>query len=120
MALNSRRGDALRQSLFWLVLVGTFVAAIWPQPIPLPGNPSDKVMHILAFLVLAGLAAFAFPRVLETRLLAALSAYGALIEATQAIPALNRQTEFLDWVADTCAAALVLAILSLIRRKWRE
>jgi hypothetical protein len=43
------------------------------------------------------------------RLLGILSAFGAIIEVLQAIPALNRDSDPVDWLADTVAAALVLA-----------
>lgn len=49
------------------------------------------------------------------RLLASLSAYGALIEVLQAIPALNRDSDPVDWGADTLAAAIVLAAVW----RWR-
>jgi hypothetical protein len=42
--------------------------------------------------------------------------FGAVIEMVQAIPGLNRDSELVDWVADTCAAAVVLAAA----RWWRS
>ena len=50
------------------------------------------------------------------RLLGGLSAFGAIIEVLQAIPALNRDSDPVDWLADTIAAALVLAAV----RWWRS
>ncbi len=93
-----------------------FVMAILPKPVALPGDPSDKVQHIVAFLVLAALASLAYPRVHKLKLGVGLSIYGALIEFTQMIPALNRDAELLDWIADTVAAAVVLALAALVRR----
>ncbi len=101
---------------FWAAMLFGFVMAILPKPVALPGNPSDKVQHILAFLVLAALASLAYPRVHKLKVGIGLSAYGALIEFAQMIPALNRDAELLDWIADTVAAAIVLAIAALIRR----
>jgi hypothetical protein len=49
------------------------------------------------------------------RLLGILSAFGAIIEVLQAIPALNRDSDPIDWLADTAAAALVLAGV-----RWRR
>ncbi len=45
-----------------------------------------------------------------------LSLFGALIEVVQAIPALHRDSDVLDWLADTVAVVVVL----LIVRWWRR
>lgn len=111
---------ALRRALpaiFWTALVVTFAVAVMPQPIRVPGDPSDKVLHILAFLMLATLAVAAFPKANLLKMGIGLSAYGALIEMVQAIPALNRHPELLDWAADTAAAAIVLAAAWLVRKR---
>ncbi len=101
---------------FWVALVFAFVMALPPQPPHLPGNPSDKVQHILAFATLAALVSIAYRSVALLRLLAYLSAFGALIEVFQAFPALNRDSDPIDWIADTFAAALVLAAVHC----WRS
>jgi len=102
---------------FWAAMLVTFALALMPQPPELPGAPSDKVQHILAFTVLALLARVAYPRTPLLRLLAGLSAYGALIELGQMIPALHRYAEMGDWVADTVAAAATLLVVDLWRRR---
>src|SRR3712207_3959914 len=94
-----------------------FVMALLPKPVALPGNPSDKIQHILAFLVLAALASLAYPRANPLKVGIGLSAYGALIEFAQMIPALNRDAELLDWLADTIAAAIVLILFAVLRRR---
>jgi VanZ family protein len=101
---------------FWAALLIGFVVALWPKPVALPGNPSDKVQHILAFLGFAALGTLAFPRASLLKMGVALSAYGALIEFAQMIPALKRDGDVLDWIADTVAAASVLAVAGLVRR----
>jgi hypothetical protein len=53
------------------------------------------------------------------RLLLGLSLFGAFIEVVQAIPALHRDTDIWDWVADTAAVAAVLALVWLWRRAAR-
>ncbi len=103
--------------VFWAGMIFGFVMAILPKPVALPGNPSDKVQHILAFLVLATLAALAYPRAHLLKIGVGLCAYGALIEFAQMIPALNRDAELLDWVADTVAAAVVLTLFAIARRR---
>ncbi len=101
---------------FWAALVIGFVIATLPKPIALPGQPSDKIQHILAFLTFAALGALAYPRAGVLKMGLGLSAYGALIEVAQMIPALRRHAELLDWVADTVAAFLVLILFALARR----
>ncbi len=105
---------------FWAAMLFGFVMALLPQPVALPGDPSDKVQHIVAFLVLAALASLAYPRARPLKLGLGLSAYGALIEFAQMIPILNRDAELLDWIADTAAAAVVLMLASLLRRRFAE
>ena len=103
--------------LFWAALIFAFVMAVLPHPPRLPGEPSDKVQHILAFTTLALLGRIAFPKLADWRLLAGLSLYGALIEIVQLIPALNRDGDIIDWFADTAAVAVVLVALRLARRR---
>jgi len=102
---------------FWAAALFAFVMASLPKPPQLPGEPSDKVQHILAFAVLAGLAAAAYPRISLLKIGLGLSAFGALIELVQMIPILHRDADAIDWIADTAAAALVLMLVPLIRRK---
>jgi hypothetical protein len=103
------------RAILWIALGFTLVMALLPQPPALPGEPPDKILHILAFLVLAGLALVAYPTVPRVRLAVALSALGALIEVLQMIPALNRDAQWLDWVADTGAVLLVFVAAALLR-----
>jgi VanZ family protein len=101
------------RTAFWLALVFAFLMAVVPHPPRLPGDPSDKVQHIVAFLVLAGLGHLAYPKARKRRLLVGLMAFGALIELAQSIPGLNRDADPLDWVADTAAALTVFVIVAL-------
>jgi hypothetical protein len=41
-----------------------------------------------------------------------------LIEVLQSIPALHRDCDIMDWVADTGAILVALALVALIRRLW--
>jgi VanZ family protein len=102
---------------FWATVAFSFVMAVIPQPPEVPGEPNDKVQHMAAFATLALLGAFAYPRLALLRLLVGLSMFGALIELTQAIPALRRDAELLDWVADTFAAGVVLLIVHALRSR---
>lgn len=111
-----KRLGSLLQFSFWAAVLLAFVMAALPQP-PLPGEPPDKLLHIVAFATLALLGSLAYPRIPLLKLALALSVFGAVIEAVQAIPALNRDSEFLDWIADTAAAAVVLFLVFLWRRR---
>ena len=91
------------------------------NPPELPGEPNDKIQHILAFATLGFLAGWAYARTSSWRLFAGLSLYGALIEAVQAIPPLNRDSDIKDWIADTVACGLVLLMVAWFRsRQSRE
>jgi VanZ family protein len=101
---------------FWTVLAATFVVAIWPAPLRLPGEPSDKMQHILAFASLAALAIAAYRAASPLSIVAGLALFGALIELTQAIPALNRDADLLDWIADVAAVSAVVVVAAGWRR----
>lgn len=105
---------------FWAALIFAGVMALLPQPPQLPAIPSDKVQHIIAFATLAGLAAAAYPSSSLMRLLATLSVYGALIEILQAIPTLHRDSDPVDWAADTVASALVLGAVWWWRKRQAD
>jgi VanZ family protein len=102
---------------FWIALAFAIVMALLPQPPHMPGDPSDKVMHILAFAVLSGLGAAAYPMARLLWLGVKLSAVGALIEFAQMIPALHRDAQLSDWIADTGAIVIVLILASLVRAR---
>ena len=107
----------LALAAFWAALAFAVVMALLPHPPATPLQHQDKVQHMLAFATLAALAAPAFPRASLPRIGERLSFLGALIEVAQAIPALHRDCDIRDWVADTLAAAAVLAIVALVRRR---
>ena len=107
------RGLVLLRLLFWAAALFAFVMAVLPHPPHVPAN--DKVQHMAAFATLGLLGSFAYPRLSTLRLLIGLSLFGALIEVVQAIPALHRDSDPLDWLADTIACAIVLLAI----RWWR-
>jgi hypothetical protein len=109
-------GPQLPRLAFWSAAVFAFVMATLPRPPQLPGAPSDKVQHISAFLVLASLAAWAYPRTPLLKILAGLCLLGAAIEIVQLVPGLGRDDDWIDWFADTIAAGLVLGLVGWFRR----
>lgn len=106
----------IARPLFWSAAAFALVMASLQQPLALPGNPKDKLQHMIGFAVLALLAAFAYPRIRLLTISAGLSAFGALIELVQLIPSLNREASWTDWAVDTLAAAAVLGCVFLLRR----
>ncbi len=103
--------------LFWLALVVAVTMAVLPHPPALPIDRfGDKFQHMLAFATLTTLGLVAFPRQPMLRLAERLSFVGALIEVLQSIPALHRDCDIRDWVADTLAILVVVAIAAVWRR----
>jgi len=101
---------------FWAALLFALVMALLPKPPRLPGNPSDKIQHILAFAVLTALALAAYTRASWVKIGFGLAIFGALIELGQLVPILHRDGSWLDWAADCAAVAAVLALGVPIRR----
>jgi hypothetical protein len=110
-------GSRSARTLFWASVIFSFVMAVLPHPPRLPGNPNDKLQHIAAFVTMSALGAWAYPRFPLLRLLTLLSAFGAAIEVFQAIPALHRDSDVWDWVADTAAVSVVLLAVWWWRRR---
>jgi len=108
---------AFPRLLFWAAAAFAFAMAVIPHPPDVPGHPSDKIQHIAAFVTLAGLGAWAYPRARLLHLLIGLSLFGALIELVQAIPALHRDSDILDWLADTGAAGLIVVAVGWWRAR---
>lgn len=89
--------------------------ALLPKPPQMLGELRDKYQHMLAFATLAGLAGVAMPRMSLWMIGERLSFLGALIEVFQAIPALHRDCDPVDWIADTVAVVAVLVLFKLLR-----
>jgi hypothetical protein len=102
--------------LFLAGLLFTLVMAWLPHPPAVPGNPNDKIQHIAAFACLSLLGAMAFPAFPLARLGERLSFLGAIIEVVQAVPALHRDCDIRDWIADTLAVIVALFVVGALRR----
>lgn len=102
---------------FWSAAIFAFVMAVLPHPPQIPGSPSDKFQHILAFAILAGLAAAAYRGTPLILLGIQLSIFGAVIELVQLIPALNRDADWVDWLADTVAATAILLLAAALKQR---
>ena len=102
--------------LFWSAAAFALIMASLPHAPELKVESGDKILHIIAFAVLALLGTFAYPALRLIVLLLGLSAFGSLIELIQLIPALNRTADWRDLAADILAAAVVLGTIFIIRR----
>jgi VanZ family protein len=119
--LRNPRLVALARVLFVVALVISVIMALIPVPPQLPIDKfGDKFEHMLAFGTLAGLAALAFPGSTPWQRIERLSFLGALIEVFQAIPALHRDCDFRDWIADTLAVVAITLICTVILPPQRE
>ena len=102
---------------FWLAAAFAVVMAVLPKPPAMPMDGyGDKVEHIIAFATLSFLAVLAFPQASRLRIIERLSFLGALIEVVQSIPALHRDCDIRDWVVDTIAIVVVVAVMSPVRK----
>ncbi len=109
----------IRRLLFWAAAIFAFVMAVLPHPPEIPGQPSDKLQHVAAFATLGLLGAWAYAETALLKLFAGLSLFGAFIEVVQAIPALNRDSDVRDWIADTLACGLMLLLAAYLRSRRR-
>ncbi len=107
----------LAQCAFFAAILFTFYSAVIPPTQAIRLVPWDKAEHFIAFYVLTGLAAAAFPGRSLWLIAASLSAFGAVIEVVQGTPIVHRDMDFWDWVADTLAVGAALAPMLLVW--WR-
>lgn len=115
--LDDSRVQRAARVAFVLAALVAFVMASLPHPPRIPGEPSDKILHVVAFATLGVFAGAGFRRRSVWWLFAMLSVFGALIEAVQAIPALNRDSELADLLADMVAALVALVAVRLVAVK---
>jgi len=95
---------------FWVALIFAVTMALVPKPPAVLGEMGDKYQHMLAFATLAVLASAGYPRAAWSRIAERLSFLGALIEVLQSIPALHRDCDIMDWLADTASILAALAV----------
>ncbi len=106
-----------RVHIFWAVLIIVYALAIMPSAQAPSLGAGDKVNHIAAFFTLTILGRAAYRGTPAWRLATGLSLFGIAIELTQAIPFLNRDASFWDWVADSAAILVALGLVLLIERR---
>ena len=108
----------LYRVLLVVALVGAVTMALLPTPPHVPTDRlGDKFNHMLAFAVLAWLSAQSFPAASLRLIGERLSFLGALIEVLQSIPALHRDCDIRDWMADTLAIVVALSLVATLKRR---
>lgn len=81
------------------------------------GLPWDKANHAFAFLVLTGLTGCGWPRLGAWGMAALMLAAGVGIELVQGLPAVGRDADVLDVVADMVGMATGWGVLLVGRRR---
>jgi VanZ family protein len=111
------RSTIIARTLFWLALVVAVTMAVLPHPPHTPLDQfGDKFEHMTAFTVMSVLAAIGYRSAPLPRIGERLSFLGALIEVVQSIPALHRDCDIRDWIADTIAITVTLLIVAAVRK----
>jgi VanZ family protein len=107
----------IAQALFWIALAYALFMAFSPQPPRLAIDAlGDKFEHMLAFGTLTFLAQLGFRRSPRWRIAERLSFVGALVEVIQSMPALHRDCDIRDWIADTVIIVIVTAFFVISDR----
>jgi hypothetical protein len=112
----------VRVPWFFALIVATLFAvgmALMPHP-PHTIEIGDKWQHMAAFGTLTLLSVLAFPDGSLLRIGERLSFLGAMIEVLQSIPALHRDCDIMDWVADTTIIVGVLVVVRIGRGMRRR
>ena len=103
--------------LFSAALGLTTALMLWPFP---PSNDgwiyTDKVEHVLVFIVLTSLGLLSYTR-WPSLICIGLMAYGAIIELLQATLTTTRQASWADWLADSVGIALGFIVYYYILSK---
>jgi membrane protease YdiL (CAAX protease family) len=106
------------QHVWRILLIAATIFAVMMALLPHPpgvAEVGDKYQHMLAFGTLTILYALAFPTTPLLRIGERLSFLGALVEVFQSIPALHRDCDVMDWIADTFIIVVVLIVIRLGR-----
>jgi VanZ family protein len=112
-----------RRAAFWavraafvLAIIISFTVSTLPGPEAPRGLPWDKANHFGAFYVMMGLGAASRPGKNPWLTALVLWLFGGLIEVLQSIPAVHRDGDVMDWLADTLGILAVMAPLTV--RPW--
>jgi hypothetical protein len=110
----------LSQLMFFSCLAGVFILGVVPRSPFRPPPHIDgwtKADHLIAFFVLTVISTPAFPKARPLVIGVLLSGFGGLIEIVQALPFINRDGRFNDWLIDTLAILTALGPILLAARR---
>ncbi len=96
--------------IFWAAVSLAYVEAIIPGRDMITLSHWDKMNHMIAFFTITFLGRAAYPRVPIIVLFGAMTAFGAAIEISQAMPFIHRDAEWDDWFADIFATVMGLIV----------
>lgn len=113
---QTRLSSNIARILLILALVFALFMASVPHPPQVPGGPSDKLQHTVAFVVLTVLASLAYPAISRLIILSGLVFFGALIEIVQSIPILMRDPSLSDWLVDCAAISGTIFVIAAAER----
>lgn len=108
------------RAVFWISLVFALVMALLPHPPAALGLINDKLQHMTAFATLTILAVLGFRGLRHRTIFLLLALFGGAIEILQMIPALHRDADVNDWLADCAAILAALLFTAVMRRLWRS
>lgn len=107
----------MRQAIragFWITLIVVTALALTPGPaMPQVLLGADKLKHIAAFAVLAGLVRLGWPGLRLWIAALVLMGHGAFLEFVQGSPILQREMSLADLAADAIGIALGFAAIWL-------
>lgn len=106
-----------RIQLFWIATAVIYGLAIMPSPEAPSFGAGDKVDHIAAFLTLTLLGRSAYWMRPPALIGIGLSAFGAFIELSQAVPLIHRDASVADWAADSIAVLVGLGLSGRLARR---
>lgn len=121
-----RRLSALQPALIGLARLGliacagiTAAFAFAPARTGAHLFPWDKADHFAAFFAITAAALVAFPRLPIAWIVVAVSAAGGGIELIQGLPAVGRDCDVWDWMAENAAIAAAIGLLAIAElRRW--
>ena len=106
--------------LAWGMALAVLVGSLWPSMPSVAGGVSDKLLHFLAYVVLALVFAAAFSRRHWLAIALGLAAFGALIELLQHWLPGRREAEWLDMAANLGGIVVGLAAALVVPHRWRQ
>lgn len=105
--------------MFFACALFAFVMALLPKPPAVPLDPGDKFQHMMAFFTLGVLSAAGWRKSTLLAVFVPLALFGGAIELFQLIPALHRDGDWVDWLADMAAAAVGIGLTRLALDRLR-